>query len=421
MLDALQAGYKNDPELLAASAAFEASQKENDIGLSYLLPTVTGNSKFISSSGVTDLDQNTVTGSNNYTSSNNYRSKSSSVTIRQPLFDMERIALYSQGKIKSIVGQLQYCIDRQSFYERISENYFTLLKLQNEIYLLDKQIDTTNNLIRQLTILFAGGESSLTDIDEAKSKLGVLVSQSIETSSLYRNAQRELNNQIGLWPDDTQHVTSDTLPENYIDNHISYEVLMNEAMKKSPILQNRRAAIDLARANVSQQKAGHLPKISLAGQLSHLDVSESSSDETRNDKTIALTVDIPIYSGGSVTAYSEKAVFLLEKAQFDLDVSNKKISTEIEKNYLNVTTGYEKCKILLSVIKSNERIVLSANKGFKAGTKNLSDILNAEDKLFTSKRDFVNEKIKVLLSFIKLKVIIGEMDDRIMSEIQKSI
>ncbi len=418
LMNALDAAYKSDPKLQSSRFALDAARKEEDIGLSYLLPTLSAGGKLIKSTGVTDLDQNTITGNKNYSSNNDYTSRSTTLTLRQPIFDLERLALYNQGEIKKLIGEEQYLADEQEFYSRLVENYFNVLKIQHELTLIDAQKKSIEGLVKQTKSLFNAGEGTITDVDEAQARLDLILSQKIDLLAQLQNNQRDLSNQLGQWPDDLIF-SSEKIPNlSLFHSGETYNYWREQAYKKSPILAVRTAAVSLAKFNLDQQKSGHMPKVAIAGQLSRSSVDQISSDQDRTDKTIALTVDIPLYAGGGVNAYSQKSLAILNKSQIDLDIARQQIALDIERYYLGVSSGWQKCKALLSAIHSNEKAVLSAEKGFQAGTRSTIDILDAQERVFSAKRDLLNTKLIMLLSLVKLKVAIGEMNKAQLQQIE---
>lgn len=419
LIDAYDSAYKSDAQLQSARLALEAAKKEEDIGLSYLLPTLSAGGKLIKSTGVTDLDQNTITGNKNYSSNNDYTSKSGTLTLRQPIFDLERLALYNQGEIKSLIGEEQYLAEEQNFFNRLIENYFNVLKIQNEITLSDVQKKSIEGLVNQTKSLFNAGEGTVTDIDEAQARLDLISSEQVELASQLQNSQRQLANQIGQWPD-TLTSLSEAIPNSSLINiGESFEYWRDLAYRKSPIIAARTANVSLAKYNLNQQQAGHTPKIAVAGQLSKSSIDQISSTQDRTDKTIALTIDIPLYAGGGVNAYSQKSLALLNKSQLDLDLARQQIALDVERYYLGISSGQKKCKALISAIHSNQKAVLSAEKGLQAGTRSTIEVLDAQERVFSAKRDLLNSKLSMLLNIVKLKVSIGEMNKNELKKIEK--
>lgn len=410
LVDAYHLAYSSDQEFQSARFALEAARKEYDIGLSYLLPTLSAGGKIIKATGTTDLDTNSVSGYNSYSTDTDYLSKSATLTLKQPVFDLERLAIYDQGKAKALMGEQQFIADQQSLYGRLTQNYFDILRLQQESSLLTAQEQSIQELVKRASHLYENGEGTITDIDEAQARLDLIAAQKVDVESQLQNSMRKLNQQIGVWPTELLKNSEELSPLSILKDKNDFIFWRDRASKQSPVLAIKSAAVGLATSNQQQKQAGHTPKVSVAGQLSRSHVNQTDKEQDRFDKTIALMVDIPLYAGGGVSAYNQKDLALLTKSKIDLDDARLKINLEVEKNYLAISNGFLKCKALASAIRSNQKALLSAKKGVLAGERSTIDILNAEDRVFSAKRDFLNTKLKMLQSYVSLKTIVGDMD-----------
>lgn len=418
LTDVFQQAKQHDQQIISAQYALNASENEQDIGLSGLLPTLSASGKALRSSGVTDLDQNTMTGSSNYTSANDYTSRTATLNLRQPLIDFEKYALYTQGVARTEYGRLQYNAAQQDLYTRISQNYFTLLRLNNELSLIEEQKTKISKLLEQTTKMYKEGEGTITDIDEAQAKLELIDAQYIDVQGQILNAQHQLSNQTGLDISETMYV-SEAIPDKPIFNESqNYDYWLKFALRSSPAISVSESAVNISKAMLSQQRAGHMPKIYLAGQLSKTSSESNTANQDRNDKTIALMIDIPLYAGGGVSAYSDKFLNLYNKSQADLDFARQKVAVDTEKFYLGSNNGWRKCQALKSAVKSAEKALVSVDQGYRAGTRSVSDILNAQQNLFTAKRDLLNSKLTMLLSVILMKTTVGNMSEKDLSEIE---
>ena len=97
----------------------------------------------------------------------------------------------------------------------------------------------------------------------------------------------------------------------------------------------------------------------------------------------------------------------------------EKLSEEIERNYLGTTSGYLRSKALKTAVRSNQRALESAEKGYQAGIRSTVDILNAQQTLFATRRDFLNSKLVMLQSYVGLYVLSGRMERIILMRIEQ--
>jgi protease secretion system outer membrane protein len=151
-------------------------------------------------------------------------------------------------------------------------------------------------------------------------------------------------------------------------------------------------------------------------------VSQDSRDpNTQNQSSyyVGLALDLPIYSGGGVTASINKSQYALSGAMAQYDSGAQQISEDIERDYLGVVSGYDKCKALQTAVKSNQRALDSAEKGYQAGVRSTVDILNAQQVLFAAKRDFLNSKLFMLQSYVSLHVQTGQMHRGVLEKVQE--
>jgi protease secretion system outer membrane protein len=411
LTEAMDAAMSADTRILSAKEARDASNEEEVIGFASLLPSVNLGARATKSSSDSESTRpnffgNSSTQNENIDSSGN----SASLTIRQPLFDMQRWAYYQQGKARTQIGQEQFNAEQLELYSRVVEAYFNVLKLRHEITLAEAQKQAIETLAKQTRRLFDAGESTITDIEEAQARLDSVVAQLIELNAIATVNLRSLSNLIGQSPESLL-ITSATIPPvPLLSPEQDAQYWLSQAEKFSPLIATRVGAVELAKADLKRQKSGYYPTISIAGQLTKSSQDEGKSSQDSLNKTVALMLEVPLYEGGSTNANTRKSTALLTKSQIELDGARQKIAEDVERNYLGVSSGWAKCNALISAVRSNEKALSSAEKGFQAGTRSTMDILDAQQRVFSARRDLLNTKLIMLLSFVKLKVTAGQMD-----------
>ena len=72
-------------------------------------------------------------------------------------------------------------------------------------------------------------------------------------------------------------------------------------------------------------------------------------------------------------------------------------------------------------VQSNETAALGTQKGFEAGLRSNVEVLNAQDKLFSSIRDLAKERYRLLYSRLMLKQVTGTLQDSDLSELNQML
>lgn len=413
LLAAYDSSRHFDPAYQAASFDFQATQQEEDIGLAGLLPQVSIGSRY----GETKQLRNQV---DNASRDNASANGALTLSARQVLYNKSQTAFYQQSKARGAVGNALYDDASQELFNRVTESYFEVARQDNELKLATQQKNAIAALVKQTRRLFEAGDGTITDTEEAQARLDLVKAQEIEYQARMRAALHKLSGRSGLIVEQISTL-QDTLPANVMlqaPHDLSY--WQQKALQLAPKLGARKASIDLAEAELKSQQAGNYPTLSLVSELSNTKQDDLDPNvRHQSSYYIGLSMDLPIYSGGGVRASINKSQYALSSAIAQYDNGLQQIREDIERDYLGVVSGYEKCRALQTAVKSSQRALDSAEKGYQAGVRSTVDILNAQQVLFAAKRDLLNSKLFMLQSYVSLHVQTGQMHRGVLEKIQR--
>ncbi len=410
LVDFYDASRRNDSTYRVANHDYEASQQEVPIGRAGLLPQVGINSQY-GHGGL--FKRQAEYGSQNA----QYAANSVSLSVTQPLYDKSRWASYEQAKARGKLGEAQYDGAGQGLFDRVVEAYFDVAQLENELKLTTQQKASIEALAKQSKRLFEAGEGTITDIEEAQARLDSIRAQEIEIQARLKAALRKLSGRAGMPLENIPQMQEQAPATALLAPEQDLDYWMLKADDAGPQLGVSRASIQLAEANLKQQKAGNYPTVALSGRLSQVNQSHvNDSTERQSTYYVGVVVDIPLYQGGGVSASSQKARSALESARSGYDSQLQQLTEDIETNYLGVVAGFEKSKALVTAVRSSEVALKSAEKGYQAGVRSTVEILDAQQRLYSAKRDLLDTKLAMLLSYVNLHTRTGQMTR---SELQK--
>jgi outer membrane protein TolC len=81
-----------------------------------------------------------------------------------------------------------------------------------------------------------------------------------------------------------------------------------------------------------------------------------------------------------------------------------------------VTEGVLRVKALEQAVRSAEQLLLSTRRSFEAGSRTLTDILNAEQQKQVALRDLAQARYQYLNSRIRLQALAGGDTQQVISE-----
>lgn len=412
LIELYDASRRNDASYQVAGHDYQASRQEEAIGRGGLLPRVGINSRF-GRGGEFDGEAQATN------QNDQFSADTATLAVSQPLFDKGRWAYYEQSRARGQLGEAQYEGAGQGLFDRVVEAYFEVARVENELKLATQQKSAIDGLAKQTKRLFEAGEGAITDTEEAQARLDLIRAEEIELQARRQAALRRLAGRAGIAVTRIVAMQERLPANNLLPAEENLDHWMLKARQASPLLEARRASVQLAEADLELQKAGHYPTVALTGQLAHADKSDLNQFSQRQSTYyVGLLVDIPLYQGGAVSASAERAHSALYGARSEYDVEHQQLAEDIERDYLGVVSGFEKSKAMLTAVRSNQRALQSAEKGYQAGVRSTVEILDAQQRLFAAKRDLLNTKLGMLQSYVKLHTRTGQMTLAVLQEVQ---
>ncbi|MNG81161.1 Outer membrane protein TolC precursor [compost metagenome] len=391
------------PIYQAAVHEQQAGAENRAIGRSGLLPQINASAY-----------NNKVNGSQRQNGINNdldYDSKGANVRLRQPLFNKQKMAEYRQGETRADYSVAVFDAKSQDAAVRLADSYFDVLLASETITLAKSKLSAFEEQLASAKRRMELGAGTVTDIDESAARRDLAEADLIEAQDNLVNARRKLEEYIGETPESlTTLQPSFDMPPLYPSNLQDWLV---KAQADSPLIHARRYSFNLAEEEVKRAQAGHWPTLDfVAGYTAGTSQSLSELNQRNHYSSIGLELNIPLYSGGGVSALTRQASANSSKAQDELDATRQEVISGTTREYRGVQSGAMRIHALEKAVESNERSLLSTRKGFKeGGTSTNSDVLNAEELLFVARHDLFEAKLRYLMSRLRLASSVGSLGD----------
>ena len=409
LLDAYDLALRNDPTFQAAIQEREAGEENRIIGRAGLLPNLSWS--YNNSRNESEVTQSTAVG--NVTSDRDYRSYASTLTLQQPLLDYEAYARYRQGAAQALFADERFRGKSQELAVRVLSAYSQALLAQERIELSRAQKRAYAERLQLNERLLKGGEGTRTDLLETQARLSLAQAEEIESLDTQDAALRELEAIIGeplqieeLAPLTRQFDLPPLEPSRF-------ETWRDLAMANNPELKSQHHALDAAEYEVERKRAGHMPKVSLyASSRQTSSDSESSYNQKYDTNSVGIQVSLPLFAGGSVSASTRQAANQLSQAQYELDAQTARTLIELRKQFNLNTSGAAKVRAYEMAVSSATALVTATKKSVTGGERVNLDVLDAEQQLFTARRDLADARHAYLLARIQLKYFAGLLNEQ---------
>ena len=409
LLDAYDLALRNDPTFQAAIQEREAGEENRAISRAGLLPNLSWS--YNNSRNESEVTQSTAVG--NVTSDRDYRSYASTLTLQQPLLDYEAYARFRQGTAQALMADERFRGKSQELAVRVLSAYSQALLAQERIELSRAQKRAFAERLQLNDRLLKGGEGTRTDVLETQARLSLAQAEEIEALDTQDSALRELEAIVGqplqieeLAPLARQFAIPPLEPNRF-------DTWRELAMANNPELKSQHHALDVAEYEVERKRAGHMPKVSLyASSRQTSSDSESSYNQKYDTNSVGIQVSLPLFAGGGVSASTRHAAHQLSQAQYELDAQTSATLVELRKQFNLNTSGAAKVRAYEMAVSSATALVTATQKSVSGGERVNLDVLDAEQQLYTARRDLANARHAYLLARIQLKYYAGLLNEQ---------
>jgi protease secretion system outer membrane protein len=409
LTEAYEAALQNDPTYRVAVHENEAGREYKALGRASLLPTLSVS--YSRNKNRTDITQPNFLGQQT-TTHPAYTSSSGQASLRQPLINFEGFARYKQGVAQADYSDAVFSVRSQELVVRVVNAYGDAQFAEEQLRLVQAQRDALAEQKRANDRMFEKGEGTKTDMLETQARFDLAEAQVLEAQDNLTTARNTLAAIIGM------DVTGlDPLSDDFRVKPMqpsSFDEWKRIAMEKNPDIAASQYAVQITRQEVNKARAGHAPRLDLIGTYGK---SDSDTLSTRNQdatvRSVGMQVVVPLYSGGYVNASIRQARANYERSKADLDSRTKQVMVELRKQYSLALSSAARIEAGMKAVSSASMLVEATRQSIKGGVRVNLDLLNAEQQLYTAKRDLSQSRYNYLLAYLRLRSaagILGKQD-----------
>lgn len=415
--EVMSAARDNDAQYRAARHELESTRLGVPIARAQLLPAVGLN-----------LSQSEVSGSRQFFNTLNqeakvqlqYSSPTTNLAMRMPLYNREARARYDQSQVQADAAEAVFRSRGLELVDRAGSAYLQVLLADDGIVLAQSQQTNLEGQLGRAEQRFKRGEGTRTEQAIAQAAVDLAKVKVLEARDQADLARRNLKRVTGREAPQLNQLAADFVPGAEDAGRLAE--WMELAERNSPNLQARQQFLMSARLGVERQQAGHHPRVDLVASIAR---SENDSinnlGQTSVLKTLGLQVNVPIYSGGGVDAGVKQAVQDQARAEQELRNERETIQVEVQRNHQAVANGAVRIAAYRRAVQSSEVAFTGATRAQALGMGTISDVLDAQTRLFSAQRDLAQARYDYLLARLRLMVAAGMVMDEVVGDVDRHL
>lgn len=407
---------ENDPDYQAALSARAAAETEIRQGRAALLPQVQAG---YSKNRITGL-QRQFAGGRTREGELDYDAKSAYIQLQQPLFNLDRYAIFQRGYARAELGEAEFAVREYEIAMRLTAAYMDALAAQGALDLARALADSLKEQAETRDALYERNEGDRVDAQETRARLALAEAEVIAAEDALRVALRQMQAVIGREPPPLIDISSIEPDTAQLDRPLGE--WLERAQANSPGIRAANAQVRVADTEVRRAVARHLPAADLVVALADADSENLDSLSQRsNTFTIGVNVAIPIFSGGYDTANHARSRHERQQATHELDQARELAAAEVIRQYTAVEGGAERIAALIAAVRSGEQSLEAARQGYEYGVNSNLDVLRRQDSLFQARNELLAARVTWLESRVALSAAAGDLPMTVFSELDAAL
>lgn len=401
---------KNDPQLAVAEATYLARQQVVAQSRAGLLPSVTASVQTTSNDRTSpEATFDPITGGLVVTNrTQNYNDNSWSVTLNQPVFNLQRWFTFRQSRNIEAQALAVFANEQQEMIFRAADLYLAILEAQDRLSSARAERDAVQRQLEQVQQRFDVGLVAITDVLEStaafdSSTVNVIEAegaQVITFETLLRLTGQPFNQVSGLSPNFPVELPvprdEDAWVKMAIDNNYS--------------VASAREAVNQARRGLQIARSGHAPTVDARVTHSESESGSSNAFTGESEATVAvLSLSVPVFQGFATNSRSRQAGYELDGAQRNLDLTMRTVVENTRNLYSAINTDVARVQARLRGIESSQSALDATQTGYEVGTRNIVDVLLAQQRLYLAQFQYASARYQYIRDTLRLKQVVGSL------------
>ncbi len=406
LLDIFKLAREYDAKFRAARFTFEATQQKIPQARAALLPTLSGSaSRLHYDSDSSDLSTEVVPQARG-----RYFKDSYALSLKQPVYNRAYLMSLSQAHSQVRQAGYEFAAAQQDLLLRTATAYLGVLAGQDNLELATAEKTAVGRQLELAQARLEVGLATVTDVYDAQARFKLAEAGYIEALNDLEDRREALRQSTGSEPGVLAVLAKN--PPLITPDPPDVGKWVTQSLKENFALNAGRQSVEVARTEVSRQRAGHFPSLDIVASRGRSSSSggTGSTGAESNSTEAGLQLTVPILQGGYVLAATEEAKLKLEAARATLEDTRRATERAARAAFLGVTSRIAKVQALEQAVTAAESALEAKTEGFEAGINTNLDVLDAQRDLYRAKRDYAQSRYDYLLNLLRLKQAAGILD-----------
>lgn len=416
--DIYELALENDATLKAQQARYLASLEDEKAARSQLLPQVLATYNMqnsdtdTSAPGIIGFSPQRAPIIGNTFDNTDSNTRAFRVSLQQAIFNLPAWFSFQRGRELSRQAEASFAANQQNLIVRVVEAYLAVLRAEDRLRAAVAREEAFGRQLEQNRQRFEVGLIAITDVYESQAAYDIAQVDRIAGENQVAVALETLTVLTGQRHDRLDRLAEDfaAIPPEPADRGAWVEF----ALANNFTLKAARYAEEAARQNARARRLAHAPTLSGTARYTETEIDGTRfqdpagifnfpPDREIDDTVLGLELSVPLFSGGALSAERRRAAQQFNAAREERINLTRRTVTDARSLHMTVVNDVARVNARRQAIVSSQSALDATQAGYEVGTRNIVDVLNAQNTLFAAVRDYANSRYDYVVNTLRLK------------------
>ena len=322
------------------------------------------------------------------------------------------------SKSKNDLESAEFSLQRlkQDIVFQTTSLYYDVVNKQEQVKVNEDNLKWNKKNLETIKERNKLGAATLADVYQQQVATGNAELELVRTRNSMEVAKSNLLFYLGL---DVlkEYVFSDTLTANekeilksdLLKDYQDLSVLVSQALNHRLDYKSAQLNLNSAKDGVTIAQSGHFPRLSANGFYTWRGNNISDIDKSKT-LSFGLSLNVPIFSGWSVSNRVQFAEVDVKNKEVDLRDLERDIKRQIQTNYLDLQAAQKALLVSQNNVSAASENLKIEQEKYSLGAGKLLDVLIANSNYTKALSDLINAQFAYVVLSEKLKYYLGILD-----------
>ncbi len=338
-----------------------------------------------------------------------YPNTSMTLTLTQAIFKPQAWIKIDQAELAVEQARLNVAAAEQDLIMRVASAYLNVMAATDGVELARAEREATEKQYDQAKARIESGLGTVSQLHDTEARLSLTKAREIEAANRVDDARLAVKEIIGEDVSSVRGFKADFDASEPMPSAV--EPWVEASLEQNLALQGRKLATEIAALEITRQRAGHLPTVSLVGNVSRQDSGGSlyGGGQKSDNAELGVRVSIPITDGGMTMSLGREAVARKEKAEHEREQERRRTERVARSAFNGVVTSAKTLSALRQSVVAQESALETRIEGFNSGLYNVVAVMDAYRLYYAAQRDFLQARYDYVVNRLKLRQSVGAL------------